>query len=209
MSANLLAIVDAIRASDRSVALAPDDPSEPERTAETAARDAEALYAIWPPMAANGAGPAIGSQPGQQPAAADSSQRQAAGGQAGEQHTGLHQLLMVLQQQMQQQSAPPPQPLPPQQQQQAVPPPPQQQQQQPQPTWMANVNMSVAGLMQAVGLSEYLALFEEQSIDMAALELLSRDDLKELGLPLGAIVKITAAVREQQQRRQQPGAGSG
>jgi hypothetical protein len=89
-------------------------------------------------------------------------------------------------------------------QQQLPPPqlyPPQYPQQQQPPSWLANVNASVSGLLRTVGLGEYEQLFRDSAIDMAALELLSRDDLKELGLPLGAIVKVQAALREHQQRR--------
>ncbi|KAI8475020.1 MAG: hypothetical protein J3K34DRAFT_456463 [Monoraphidium minutum] len=62
----------------------------------------------------------------------------------------------------------------------------------PPPAWMAGINEPASGLLAALGLSEYERLFEDNAIDMAALELLSRDDLKGLGLPLGAVVEAAA-----------------
>ncbi|GIY39068.1 hypothetical protein CEXT_163891 [Caerostris extrusa] len=37
----------------------------------------------------------------------------------------------------------------------------------------------------AVGLSEYMPLFQSEQIDLEALSLLSEEDLKALGMPLG------------------------
>jgi hypothetical protein len=69
------------------------------------------------------------------------------------------------------------------------------------PAWAAGINQSVAGLLHALGLSEFQPLFEEARVDMAALQLLGREDLRELGLPLGAIVKLLAALKEGRQQQ--------
>jgi len=235
LSANLIAIVDAVRASGASVALDADASCE-QRAAQQAMQDARALGGggASGPSGAAAAGGVVppGGVPAQGGAAAGAWEHGVAGGggyqelqhAAGapppnhhqQQHVGMMppQHLHQPQQHYQQPYHRAQQPLPPalmllQQQQhpmQLAPPPPQQQPRA-APAWLANVNASVAALLQTVGLSEYDPLFREHRIDLAALELLSREDLKELGLPLGAVVKIQAALRDHQQRR--GGAGGG
>jgi hypothetical protein len=102
-------------------------------------------------------------------------------------------------------AAPPAQPAPPQ----PAPPQPVQPRPQPQaPGWLAGVNLSVAGLLGPLGLLEFEPLLSANAVDMAALQLLSREDLRELGLPLGAVVKLQAALRGgPQQPPQQPPRG--
>lgn len=72
----------------------------------------------------------------------------------------------------------------------------QQQQQHPgnAPSWLQNVNVSVAQLLGSIGLTQYVPLLEQQQVDMAALELMEERHLRELGLPIGAVVKIRAAL---------------
>ena len=54
----------------------------------------------------------------------------------------------------------------------------------------------MAALLSRLGLAHYAASFAAAEIDLAALKLLSEDDLKELGLSLGARRKLLAAVAE-------------
>jgi hypothetical protein len=83
-----------------------------------------------------------------------------------------------------------------QQQQQQQPQPLQQQQQAPSgvPSWLQHVNVSVEQLLSSLGLSQYVPLLQQQQVDMAALQLMEERHLRELGLPLGAVVKIRAAL---------------
>ncbi|KAL3684215.1 hypothetical protein R1sor_002237 [Riccia sorocarpa] len=53
---------------------------------------------------------------------------------------------------------------------------------------------TIAGLLQALGLSKYLATFQEEEVDMTALKHMKDDDLKELGIPMGPRKKILLAV---------------
>ncbi|KAL2636161.1 hypothetical protein R1flu_007640 [Riccia fluitans] len=53
---------------------------------------------------------------------------------------------------------------------------------------------TVAGLLQALGLSKYLPTFQEEEVDMTALQQMRDDDLKELGIPMGPRKKILLAV---------------
>ncbi|KAL3691872.1 hypothetical protein R1sor_005523 [Riccia sorocarpa] len=53
---------------------------------------------------------------------------------------------------------------------------------------------TIAGLLQAPGLSKYLAIFQEEEVDMTALKHMKDDDLKELGIPMGPRKKILLAV---------------
>jgi hypothetical protein len=86
----------------------------------------------------------------------------------------------------------------PQQQQQQQ----QQQEQQQQlppaarpPPWLADVDRPADALLAALGLSEHAPVLAANGVDLAALRLLSREDLRGLGLSLGAAVKIEAALR--------------
>jgi hypothetical protein len=54
--------------------------------------------------------------------------------------------------------------------------------------------VSVAQLLGSIGLTQYVPLLEQQQVDMAALELMEERHLRELGLPIGAVVKIRAAL---------------
>jgi hypothetical protein len=118
---------------------------------------------------------------------------------------GLHPGQQQQQQQYGQRSRPQPPPPQPDQQQQdgrsplAHPPPSPQQLQQQQvyidaPSWLQHVNVSVAQLLGSIGLTQYVPLLEQQQVDMAALQLMEERHLRELGLPIGAVVKIRAAL---------------
>lgn len=75
----------------------------------------------------------------------------------------------------------------------------QRRQQQPvgPPPWLAGVNQPVSALLHDLGLQSFAPLLEQQAVDMAALRLMSEQHLRELGLPLGAVVKIRAALQAQ------------
>jgi hypothetical protein len=60
--------------------------------------------------------------------------------------------------------------------------------------WLAVVNTSVAGFLQLLGLERFEPLLQENGVDMAALQLMTEQHLKDLGLPIGAVVKIRAAL---------------
>ncbi|GFW75015.1 usher syndrome type-1G protein homolog [Trichonephila clavipes] len=60
-------------------------------------------------------------------------------------------------------------------------------------------------LLAAVGLSEYLPLFQSEQIDLEALSLLSEEDLKALGMPLGPRRKLGKAVQERIKIMEDPG----
>lgn len=72
--------------------------------------------------------------------------------------------------------------------------------------------MSVlAQLLHDTGLEQYLALFEENDVDLATLQILNDADLAELGIPFGARKRLLAALKslrpksvdaEEEQRRQ-------
>jgi hypothetical protein len=72
----------------------------------------------------------------------------------------------------------------------------QQQQQVPAgvPSWLQHVNVSVEQLLSSLGLSQYVPVLQQQQVDTAALQLMEERHLRELGLPLGAVVKIRAAL---------------
>jgi hypothetical protein len=53
---------------------------------------------------------------------------------------------------------------------------------------------SIREWLQALGLEEYVELFERERIDLATVRHLSDTDLRELGLPLGPRVKLRMAV---------------
>jgi class 3 adenylate cyclase len=54
--------------------------------------------------------------------------------------------------------------------------------------------IEIADWLNALGLSEHAERFIENKIDVAVLSLLSDDDLKEIGIPLGHRRKILAAI---------------
>ncbi|GIY72312.1 usher syndrome type-1G protein [Caerostris darwini] len=60
-------------------------------------------------------------------------------------------------------------------------------------------------LLAAVGLSEYMPLFQSEQIDLEALSLLSEEDLKALGMPLGPRRKLGKAVQERIKVLEDPG----
>jgi hypothetical protein len=62
------------------------------------------------------------------------------------------------------------------------------------PSWLQHVDVSVEQLLGSLGLSQYVPLLQQQQVDMAALQLMEERHLRELGLPLGAVVKIRAAL---------------
>src|SRR5262245_64757310 len=53
---------------------------------------------------------------------------------------------------------------------------------------------SIRVWLQALGLEEYVELFERERIDLSTVRHLSDADLRELGLPLGPRVKLRTAV---------------
>lgn len=55
---------------------------------------------------------------------------------------------------------------------------------------------SVRGWLEAKGFGHFVELFEENEIDREVLGQLTNDDLKELGLPLGARKKLLRAIAE-------------
>jgi hypothetical protein len=57
----------------------------------------------------------------------------------------------------------------------------------------------------AHGLTEYMSLFNEEKIDLEALVLLTDDDLKTLGLPLGPRKKLMTAIEKRKSRLREPG----
>jgi hypothetical protein len=70
----------------------------------------------------------------------------------------------------------------------------QQQQQQAQPAWLCNINQPVGDLLRGLGLQEYEGLLQQQAVDLAALQLMEERHLRELGLPIGAVGKLKAAL---------------
>uniref|UniRef100_A0A383WHZ4 SAM domain-containing protein n=1 Tax=Tetradesmus obliquus TaxID=3088 RepID=A0A383WHZ4_TETOB len=69
-----------------------------------------------------------------------------------------------------------------------------QQQQQQQPAWLSNINQPVGQLLAGLGLQEFEPLLQQQAVDLAALQLMEERHLAQLGLPIGAVVKIKAAL---------------
>lgn len=80
---------------------------------------------------------------------------------------------------------------------------PQQQQQQQMPAWLSDINQPVHQLLQQLGLLQFEHLLEQQHVDLAALQLMEERHMRELGLPIGAVVKIRAALAVQKQHHQQ------
>lgn len=68
-----------------------------------------------------------------------------------------------------------------------------------------NPNASLQRFLTAWGLKEYVALFEEQEIDLDALMLLTESDLKSLNLPLGPYRKLVTAINERKSALEKPG----
>lgn len=62
------------------------------------------------------------------------------------------------------------------------------------PHALEGINQPVGSLLAQLGLSKFAALLEDQEVDMVALRLMSEGQLRGLGLPLGAVVKIQAAL---------------
>jgi SAM (Sterile alpha motif) domain-containing protein len=54
----------------------------------------------------------------------------------------------------------------------------------------------IAKWLEKLGLSEYADRFAENKIDVAVLPLLTDEDLKEIGIPLGHRRKIFAAINQ-------------
>ncbi len=55
------------------------------------------------------------------------------------------------------------------------------------------------------GLDEYLPYFSKEDVDLEALMLLTDDDLKHMGLPLGPRRKLAGAVKQRQYALDMPG----
>ena len=62
------------------------------------------------------------------------------------------------------------------------------------PSLLPGLNQPVGALLAGLGLERFLGKLEEEAVDLAALRLMSEAQLRELGLPLGAVVKIKAAL---------------
>eukprot|EP00877_Chromochloris_zofingiensis_P005226 jgi/Chrzof1/14704/Cz09g12200.t1 len=62
--------------------------------------------------------------------------------------------------------------------------------------WFQSVNQSAKELLKLLGLEEYEDILEKNKVDMAALQLMSEKHLLDLGLPIGAVVKIKAALQQ-------------
>ena len=58
----------------------------------------------------------------------------------------------------------------------------------------------IAKWLEKLGLSEYADRFAENKIDVAVLPLLTDEDLKEIGIPLGHRRKIFAAINQEKKR---------
>jgi hypothetical protein len=54
--------------------------------------------------------------------------------------------------------------------------------------------MDIAGWLQSLGLGQYETVFRENAIDASVLHDLTEDHLRELGLPLGARLKLLKAI---------------
>jgi hypothetical protein len=63
-----------------------------------------------------------------------------------------------------------------------------------QPAWLVNINALVDHLLRGLGLQEDEGLLQQQAVDLAALQLMEERHLRELGLPIGALVKLKAAL---------------
>jgi hypothetical protein len=56
--------------------------------------------------------------------------------------------------------------------------------------------MDLGSWLRSLGLGQYEAAFHEQAIDDTVLPHLTQDHLRQLGLPLGARIKLLAAIAE-------------
>jgi len=54
--------------------------------------------------------------------------------------------------------------------------------------------MNIGGWLQSLGLEQYEAVFRENAIDADVLHDLTEDHLREMGLPLGARLKLLKAI---------------
>src|SRR5215467_10762139 len=54
--------------------------------------------------------------------------------------------------------------------------------------------MNIGGWLQSLGLEQYEAVFRENAIDADILHDLTEDHLREMGLPLGARLKLLKAI---------------
>src|SRR5262245_4413040 len=54
--------------------------------------------------------------------------------------------------------------------------------------------MDIGGWLQSLGLEQYEAVFRENAIDVDVLHDLTEDHLREMGLPLGARLKLLKAI---------------
>lgn len=64
------------------------------------------------------------------------------------------------------------------------------------------VPLTVAGLLNSLGLEKYHVLFQAEEVDMAALRQMGESDLKDMGVPMGPRKKILLAVGPQAKQRQ-------
>ena len=56
------------------------------------------------------------------------------------------------------------------------------------------MNQPVSHLLGVLGLGEFVPVLERNFVDMAALRLLNEKHLMDMGLPIGAVVKLKAAL---------------
>ena len=68
-----------------------------------------------------------------------------------------------------------------------------------------NPNGPLERFLTAFGLGEYLPRFEEQKIDLVTLMMLSENDLKTLGLPLGPHIRLVKAINDRKAALENPG----
>uniref|UniRef100_A0A0D9W5Y0 SAM domain-containing protein n=1 Tax=Leersia perrieri TaxID=77586 RepID=A0A0D9W5Y0_9ORYZ len=66
---------------------------------------------------------------------------------------------------------------------------------------MAEVPLTVTGLLNSLGLEKYVILFQAEEVDMTALSQMGDSDLKEIGIPMGPRKKILLAVAPYSKRR--------
>lgn len=64
---------------------------------------------------------------------------------------------------------------------------------------------SLERFLTAWGLAQYVQKFKEEHVDLQALMLLTENDMKSLGLPLGPYRKLVTAVQERKQALSHPG----
>ncbi|KAJ8447929.1 hypothetical protein Cgig2_012064 [Carnegiea gigantea] len=58
-----------------------------------------------------------------------------------------------------------------------------------------SADASVDGFLQSLGLEKYLITFQAEEVDMTALEHMTDDDLKAMGIPMGPRKKILLALK--------------